>query len=158
MLRLSTRMSALGHEQTSRHVRVMTVIPLKADSHWRSLHVRFVPLADVKSLLIMAVLGRGDGAGDGAMSPARQSRRPARRFSHNCWWKPACVHRSAGPVSSQADRFGRKCRHPRNVSAALFSNRRRLDRQCSRALIEESGPRLPDRQRQASRDGNSYGQ
>ena len=28
-------MSALGHEQTSRHVRVMSVIPLKADIHQR---------------------------------------------------------------------------------------------------------------------------
>jgi hypothetical protein len=36
-------MSALGHEQTSRHVRVMSVIPLKADIHQRGLHVRFVP-------------------------------------------------------------------------------------------------------------------
>ena len=33
-------MSALGHEQTSRHVRVMSVIPLKADIHQRGLHVR----------------------------------------------------------------------------------------------------------------------
>ena len=38
-------MSALGHEQTSRHVRVMSVIPLKADIRQRALHVRFVPLA-----------------------------------------------------------------------------------------------------------------
>ena len=29
-------MSALGHEQTSRHVRVMSVIPLKADIHQRA--------------------------------------------------------------------------------------------------------------------------
>ena len=28
-------MSALGHEQTSRHVHVMSVIPLKADIHQR---------------------------------------------------------------------------------------------------------------------------
>ena len=33
-------MSALGHEQTSRDVRVMSVIPLKADIHQRGLHVR----------------------------------------------------------------------------------------------------------------------
>jgi hypothetical protein len=32
--------SALGHEQTSRHVRVMSVITLKADIHQRELHVR----------------------------------------------------------------------------------------------------------------------
>lgn len=38
-------MSASGHEQTSRHVRVMSVIPLKADIHRRGLHVR--PLASV---------------------------------------------------------------------------------------------------------------
>ena len=30
----------MGHEQTSRHVRVMSVIPLKADIHQRGLHVR----------------------------------------------------------------------------------------------------------------------
>ena len=40
-------MSALGHEQTSRHVRVMSVIPLKADIHQRGLHVRLVPIADI---------------------------------------------------------------------------------------------------------------
>jgi hypothetical protein len=40
-------MSALGHEQTWRYVRVMPVIPLKADIDQRGLHVRFVPKADV---------------------------------------------------------------------------------------------------------------
>jgi hypothetical protein len=39
-------MSALGHEQTSRHVRLMSVIPPKADirGEWR---VRLVPEADM---------------------------------------------------------------------------------------------------------------
>jgi len=41
-------MSALGHEQTSRHVRVMSVIALKADIHQRGLHVHLVPIADLK--------------------------------------------------------------------------------------------------------------
>lgn len=36
-------MSALGHEQTSRNVRVMSVIPPKADIHQHGLHVRLVP-------------------------------------------------------------------------------------------------------------------
>jgi hypothetical protein len=36
-------MSALGQKQTSRHVRVMSVIPLKADIHQRFEHVCFVP-------------------------------------------------------------------------------------------------------------------
>ena len=36
-------MSAMGQEQTSRHVRVMSVIPLKADIHQCGLHVRLVP-------------------------------------------------------------------------------------------------------------------
>ena len=40
-------MSAKGHEQTSRHGRVMSVIPVKADIHQRGLHVRLVPLADI---------------------------------------------------------------------------------------------------------------
>jgi hypothetical protein len=40
-------MSALGHEQTSRHVRVMSVIPFKADIHQRGLHVRLVPATDI---------------------------------------------------------------------------------------------------------------
>jgi hypothetical protein len=40
-------MSGLGHEQTSRNVRVMSVIPLKADIHQRDLHVRLVPTADI---------------------------------------------------------------------------------------------------------------
>ena len=39
-------MSAMGHEQTSRHGRVMSVIPLKADIRQRGLHVREVPLTD----------------------------------------------------------------------------------------------------------------
>ena len=38
---------SLGHERSSRHVGVMSVIPLKADIHRRGLHVRFVPEADV---------------------------------------------------------------------------------------------------------------
>ena len=42
-------MSALGHEQTSGRVRVMSVIPLKADIHQREWHVRLVPLADIHS-------------------------------------------------------------------------------------------------------------
>ena len=41
--------SAKGHEQTSRHVGVMSVIPLKADIHQRGLHVRYVPKADIDS-------------------------------------------------------------------------------------------------------------
>jgi hypothetical protein len=36
-------MSALGHEQTSRHVRVMSVLTLKADIRQREWHVRYVP-------------------------------------------------------------------------------------------------------------------
>ena len=37
----------MGHAQTSRHVRIMSVIPLKADTHRRGLHVRLVPDSDV---------------------------------------------------------------------------------------------------------------
>ena len=40
-------MTAVGHEQTSRQVRVMSVIPLKADIDQRGLHVRYVPEADI---------------------------------------------------------------------------------------------------------------
>jgi hypothetical protein len=35
-------MSALDQKQTSRHVPVVSVIPLKADIHQRGLHVRLV--------------------------------------------------------------------------------------------------------------------
>jgi hypothetical protein len=42
-------MSATGQEQTSHHVRVMSVIPFKADIHQRGVHVRFVPKADIVS-------------------------------------------------------------------------------------------------------------
>ena len=38
----------MGHEQTSRHVRVMSVIPLKTDIHQRGLHVCLVPEAVVR--------------------------------------------------------------------------------------------------------------
>ena len=51
-------MSALGHEQTSRHVRVMSVIPLKADIHERGLHVCFVPIADIVSRALLCDLTR----------------------------------------------------------------------------------------------------
>jgi hypothetical protein len=44
------QMSAMGHEQTSRHVGVMSVIHLKADIHERGLHVRFVPQTDLATL------------------------------------------------------------------------------------------------------------
>ena len=40
------RMSALGHKRKWCHVRVMSVIPLKADIYQRELDVRFVPKAD----------------------------------------------------------------------------------------------------------------
>jgi hypothetical protein len=41
------RLSAMGHEQTWRHVRVTSAVPLKADIHQSGLHVRFVPGADI---------------------------------------------------------------------------------------------------------------
>jgi hypothetical protein len=47
-------MSAMGHEQTSHHVRVMSVIPLKADIHQRGLHVRLVPEADITPTSVLA--------------------------------------------------------------------------------------------------------
>jgi hypothetical protein len=37
----------MGHEQTSRHVRVMSVITLKADIRQRGEHGCFVPIADI---------------------------------------------------------------------------------------------------------------
>jgi hypothetical protein len=40
-------MSAMGHKQTSRHARVMSVLPLKADIRQREWHVRYVPEADI---------------------------------------------------------------------------------------------------------------
>ena len=43
-------MSAMGHEQTSRHVRVMSVNPLKAKRQ-REWHVRLVPLTDTGALV-----------------------------------------------------------------------------------------------------------
>jgi hypothetical protein len=41
----------MGQKQTSRHVRVMSVIPLKADIDQRGLHVRLVPIADIRPCL-----------------------------------------------------------------------------------------------------------
>jgi Autoinducer binding domain len=64
--KFSAPMSALGHEQTSRHVRVMSVISLKADIHQRCLHVRLVPLADIRRRPdehSMAPLERRQGTG-----------------------------------------------------------------------------------------------
>ena len=52
----SPPMSALSHEQTSRHVRVMSVIPLKADIHQGGLRVRFVPKADILRTAIVRLL------------------------------------------------------------------------------------------------------
>jgi hypothetical protein len=43
-------MSALGHEQTSHHIRIMSVILLKADIHQCGLHVRLVPCVDGSGL------------------------------------------------------------------------------------------------------------
>jgi hypothetical protein len=50
------RMSALGHEQTSRHVRVMSVISGITDIHQRSLHVRLVPRTDIEPLNVLATV------------------------------------------------------------------------------------------------------
>ena len=44
-------MSEMGHEQTSNHVRVMSVIFLKADIHQRGEYVCFVPLADIIAVM-----------------------------------------------------------------------------------------------------------
>jgi hypothetical protein len=52
-------MSALGHEQTSRNVRGMSVIALKADIHQRGLHVRLVPEADIPCALVGARIAAG---------------------------------------------------------------------------------------------------
>jgi hypothetical protein len=52
---LAAPMSALGQKLTSRHVRVMSVIPRKADIDQRGLHVRLVPEADMQSLRYSAM-------------------------------------------------------------------------------------------------------
>jgi hypothetical protein len=54
-------MSAMGHEQTSRNVRVMSVIRLKADIHQREWHVRLVPLTDIGSAVIDRARSRYKG-------------------------------------------------------------------------------------------------
>ena len=41
-------MTAVGHEQTSRDVRVMSVIPLKADMFSVEIDVHLVPIADMR--------------------------------------------------------------------------------------------------------------
>src|SRR6476659_8805955 len=42
-------MSALGHMRTLSSVRVMSVLPPKADIRQRELHVRYVPIADIRN-------------------------------------------------------------------------------------------------------------
>jgi hypothetical protein len=42
-------MSALGHKQTSRNVRVMSALPPKADIRQREWRVRYVPKADINT-------------------------------------------------------------------------------------------------------------
>jgi hypothetical protein len=54
-------MSALGHEQTSRHVRVMSVIPLKVDILKRGLHVCLVPKVDILRTAIVRLLTMRSG-------------------------------------------------------------------------------------------------
>ena len=41
-------MSALGQQQTSVHVRVMSALPPKADIAERGRHVRLVPISDIR--------------------------------------------------------------------------------------------------------------
>jgi len=48
----------MGHEQTLRNVRVMSVIPLKADIRQRGLHVRLVPQADIAEVVHCLQIGR----------------------------------------------------------------------------------------------------
>src|SRR5215467_5957785 len=45
-------MSALGQNQTSAHVRVMSALPPKADITGRDCHVGFVPKADIGRLKV----------------------------------------------------------------------------------------------------------
>ena len=71
----------MGQKQTSRHVRVTSVIPLKADIHQRGLHVRLVPEANIvgRRSRDLAYLPRGEVAMAIAMapSPTPSSARPA---------------------------------------------------------------------------------
>jgi hypothetical protein len=43
------KMTALGHKRTSKHVRIMSALPTKADIAGRQLDVRFVPQTDVSN-------------------------------------------------------------------------------------------------------------
>ena len=49
-------MSDMGHEQTSRYVRVMSALPPEADIRQRIEHVCFVPIADINRHLFSAVV------------------------------------------------------------------------------------------------------
>ena len=48
----------MGHEQTSLHGRIMSVIPLKADIHQRGLQVRLVPQTDKRRSFMSWVLAQ----------------------------------------------------------------------------------------------------
>src|SRR6478672_3836705 len=50
------RMSALGQKRTSRRVRIMSVIPLKAAIHQCGLHVRLVPKATSRKEAVVFLL------------------------------------------------------------------------------------------------------
>ena len=88
------RRSALGHEQTSRHVCVMSAIPLKADIHQRRLHVRLVPLADIAADERQANGLIGKGSKKGQLSGSFHSGIFQTFGLH--FWLPDCHERARG--------------------------------------------------------------
>ena len=62
-------MSAMGHKQTSRHVRFTSVLRLKADIHQRGLPVRLVPEPEVWCVDLRC--GGGEGLSEVTRTPGR---------------------------------------------------------------------------------------
>jgi hypothetical protein len=92
-------MSAMGHKQTSRDVRVTSALPPIADILRMSWHVRFVPIADVSPRRTEGANSRSitasnvvrQGAARVFLFASHQCHRRSRRFYMSCWHPAARV-------------------------------------------------------------------
>jgi hypothetical protein len=73
------------YDQTSRHVRVMSVMPLKTDIHQRGLHVRLVPETDIEVIFMQPMVAqrsyRPSRSSESSRTPMATTKRGRQRMT-----------------------------------------------------------------------------